>query len=216
MRERPSGVETGRHADRTCEPAIRSRRGRLLAALLLGGSSKLGPRLRGDDESAIRSRRGRLLAGLALSGGLVACGFRLRGTQALPFDSVFVEAAAGSAVGRELARSIAAGTSTRVSTDRATAAAVLVVVSETRERDVLSVNAQGRAREYRGRLRVVVRVHDGKGRELLGPTPVATTRDLAVSEGQMLAREYEEEQLFQDMTIDIAQQVLRRLSALKA
>src|SRR5438270_13360408 len=40
---------------------------------------KLGPRFRGDDQPARRSSVARLIAVLALSGGLVACGFHLRG-----------------------------------------------------------------------------------------------------------------------------------------
>ena len=175
----------------------------------------LGSRLRGDDERAGRSRRGRLVAALALSGGLVACGFRLRGTQQLPFESVFIVAPHTSSIKPELAGAIRAGTSTTVTDDRTKATAVIEIVSETRERDVLSVNAQGRAREFRLRLRVVFRLHDGKGREYLGLTPVATTRDLAVLEEQLLAREYEAEQLYQDMLYDVAQQMLRRMSALK-
>lgn len=174
----------------------------------------LGSRLRGNDRHAGRSRRGRLIAALALSGGLAACGFRLRGSQRLPFDRVFIAAPHTSAIRTELAEAIRTGTSTGVLDDRAGAAAVIEIVSETRERDVLSVNAQGRAREFRLRLRVVFRVHDGKGREYLGATPVATSRDLAVLEEQMLAREYEAEQLYQDMLYDVAQQMLRRMSAL--
>jgi len=175
----------------------------------------LAPRFRGDDAPACRSRRRRLIAALALSGGLVACGFRLRGTQQLPFDSVFIAAPHTSGIKPELASAIRSGTSTGVVDDRAKANAVIEIVSETRERDVLSVNAQGRAREFRLRLRVVFRVHDGKGREYLAQMPVTTTRDLAVLEEQLLAREYEAEQLYQDMLYDIAQQMLRRMSALK-
>ena len=173
------------------------------------------PRPAGNDAPRCGSRRRRLLAALLLSGGLVSCGFRMRGTQKLPFDSVFIAAPRASAIGAELAAAIRSGTSTDVVEDRAKAAAVVEIVSENRERDVLSVNAQGRAREFRLRLRVVFRVHDGKGRDYLGQTTVATTRDLAVLEEQMLAREYEAEQLYQDMTYDIAQQILRRMSALK-
>ena len=175
----------------------------------------LGPRLRWDDEPADRSRRARLIAALLLSGGLVACGFRLRGTQQLPFESVFIEAPPTSAIGPELARSIRSGTSSSVLEDKAAARAVIQIVSETRDREVLSVNAQGRAREYRLRLRVVFRVQGGQGREYLGQTQVATTRDLASTEEQTLAREYEEAQLFQDMLVDVATQMLRRLAALK-
>ncbi len=175
----------------------------------------LDPRLRADQAPACRSRRGWLIAALALSGGLVGCGFRLRGTQQLPFDSVFIAAPHTSSIRTELAGAIRAGTSTTVADDRGKANAVIEIVGETRERDVLSVNAQGRAREFRLWLRVVFRVNDGKGREFLGPTPVATSRDLAVLEEQLLAREYEAEQLYQDMLYDVAQQMLRRMSALR-
>jgi LPS-assembly lipoprotein len=177
------------------------------------GDGKRGPR------ASIRAVRRSVIARLGvlgLSGGLAACGFRLRGTQQLPFASVFVAAPATSALAVELARRIRSGTSTAVIDDRALAQAVIEVVGETRERDVLSVNAQGRAREYRLLLRVVFRVYDGKGREYLGRTPVSATRDLAVREEQLLAREYEEEQLYRDMLLDVTQQIMRRLSALKA
>jgi LPS-assembly lipoprotein len=169
----------------------------------------------GHDGPACRPRRGRLIAAFALSGGLAACGFRLRGTQQLPFDSVFIAAPPTSTVGPELARGIRNGTSTVVADDRAAAAAVIEILGESRERDVAAVDAQGRAREYRLRLRTSLRVVDRKGRELLGPTTVTVTRDLFAREEQLLAREYEEAQLYQDMLIDIGQQVLRRLSALK-
>lgn len=172
-------------------------------------------RRRGDDERAGRSARGRLIAVLLLSTGLTSCGFRLRGRQELPFESVFIAAPRNSPASTELAGAIRSGSSTRIVEDAASAQAVVEIVSETRERDVLSVNAQGRAREFRLRLRVVFRVHDGKGREYLGPTPVATTRDLAILEEQLLAREYEAEQLYQDMMHDVAQQMLRRMSALQ-
>jgi len=180
-----------------------------------GREKTLGPRLRGDDEPADRSRRAQLIAALALSGGLVSCGFRLRGTQQLPFDSIFIAAPSSSTISDELSRSIRTGSSTRVVDDRAAAQAVLEIVSEARERDVLSVNAQGRAREHRLRLRVVFRVQGSQGREYLGQTQVSTTRDLASTEEQTLAREYEETQLYQDMLVDVAAQMLRRLAALK-
>lgn len=173
-----------------------------------------GPIPRGDDGCAGRPARGRLVAALLLSAGLASCGFRLRGRQDLPFESVFIAAPRNSTASAELVGAIRSGSSTRIVDDAASAQALIEIVSETRERDVLSVNAQGRAREFRLRLRVVFRVHNGKGREYLAPTQVATTRDLAMLEEQMLAREYEAEQLYQDMMYDLAQQMLRRMSAL--
>jgi LPS-assembly lipoprotein len=180
-----------------------------------GDEQSSGPRVRGGNAPACRSRRGRLLAALALSGGLAACGFRLRGTQQLPFETLFIDARPASTFGIELARSVRTGTTTRVAADRAAAQAQLEILSESRERSVLSVNAQGRAREYQLHLRVAFRVHDGKGREFIGPTTIGASRDLAVSEAQILARETEEAQLYLDMQNDLVQQILRRLSVLK-
>ena len=170
---------------------------------------------RSDAGPARQSVRRRLLATALLSGALAGCGFRLRGTQQLPFETVFIAAPDYSALGIELARNIRSGTSTRLSTDRAAAQAVIEIVSESRSREVLSVNAQGRAREYQLRLRATFRVNDGKGREFIAPTTLSTSRDLAVSEAQILARESEEAQLYVDMQIDLVQQMLRRLSSLK-
>lgn len=161
------------------------------------------------------ARRRCLLAALPLAGALASCGFRLRGTQTLAFDSVFIEAPAASPIALELANAIRSGTGTAVVTNRAQARAVVQIVSEARERDVLSVDAEGRAREFRSRLRVVFRVTDGKAREFLGPTAINAFRDLAAREEQLLAREYEEAQLYQDMLVDVAQQMLRRLAALR-
>jgi LPS-assembly lipoprotein len=196
------------------QSARRSAIARLGVLVLSGEGEALGPRLRGDGQSARRSAIARLGV-LVLSGGLAACGFRLRGAQQLPFDTVFVEAPPASPIGAELARSIRSGTSTAVVENRAAAKAVIQIVTEVRERDVLSVDAQGRAREYRSRLRVVFRVADAKGRDLLGATTIVVSRDLAVREEQILAREYEETQLYQDMLIDVAQQILRRLAAIR-
>jgi LPS-assembly lipoprotein len=157
------------------------------------------------------SRRA-LLAALAAA-PLAACGFRLRGAQTLPFDTIFLGFPVNSTLGAELARSIRAGTNAKVVDERAQAQAVLEVLGEAREREVLAVNAQGRTREYQLRLRLAFRVHDGRGAEFLPPTTVGVQRDIAFNEAQVLAREAEEAQLFRDMQRDIVQQVLRRLAA---
>jgi LPS-assembly lipoprotein len=168
--------------------------------------------------SSSRTARRTLLGGLlalGLGGGLAACGFRLRGSQSLPFDSVYIEAPANSPIAQELARNIRSGSTTRVVEDKASAAAVIEIIGETRERDVAAVDAQGRAREYRVRLRVAFRVRDAKGKDLLGATTLNLGRDLFARDEQMLAREYEETQLYLDMLLDASQQILRRLSALQ-
>jgi LPS-assembly lipoprotein len=158
-------------------------------------------------------RRVLLLASAPLAAVLAGCGFRLRGERELPFDTIFLGFPPNSPLGAELARSIRAGSRTQVVEDRAKAQAILEVLGEAREREVLAVNAQGRTREYQLRLRFAFRVHDGKGGEYVPPNTVAIQRDIAFNESQVLAREAEEAVMFREMGYDLVQQVLRRLAA---
>lgn len=144
---------------------------------------------------------------------LTACGFKLRGARALPFATIYLSAGTATPLGAELARNIRASTSTVVVTDRTQAEAVLEIVNERREREILSLNAQGRAREYTLRLRLSFRLHDGKGRDLIPLTDLAVVRDISFNEAQVLAKESEEALLYRDMQSDIVQQILRRVAA---
>jgi LPS-assembly lipoprotein len=158
-------------------------------------------------------RRRLLAAMLALP--LAACGYRLRGAQHLPFETLFLAVPENSPLGAELARNIRVGTSTQVVTDRAKAQAVLELLNEVREREVLALDGQGRVREYQLRLRLLLRVTDGKGKEYLTGTPLGVQRDIAFNEELVLARESEEALLYRDMQTDLVQQIMRRLAAIK-
>ncbi|MDZ7653062.1 MAG: LPS assembly lipoprotein LptE [Burkholderiaceae bacterium] len=167
----------------------------------------------GDHDARQAASRRTLLLAAGATPLLAACGFRLRGERTLPFDTIYLGFAPNSALGAELARSIRAGSRTRVVDDRTKAQAILEVLNEAREREVLAVNAQGRTREYQLRLRFAFRVHDGKGGEYVPPSTVAIQRDIAFNEAQVLAREAEEAVMFREMGYDLVQQVLRRLAA---
>lgn len=143
------------------------------------------------------------------------CGFRLRGSQQLPFETLYLAVPENSALGAELARNIRVGTTTQIVTDRTKAQAVLELINELREREVLALDGQGRVREYQLRLRLLLRVTDGKGREFLAGTPLGVQRDIAFNESQVLAREAEETLLYRDMQTDLVQQIVRRLAAIK-
>src|SRR5262245_17243210 len=157
-----------------------------------------------------------LVAALILAIGLSACGFKLRGARALPFDTIFLSSGTNTALSAELARNIRVGTSTKVVPDRKEAAAVLDIIGETRDREILSLNAQGRAREYTLRYRLSFKVHDGKGHEFIPATEIAVQRDISFNESEVLAKESEEALLYRDMQSDLVQQILRRLAAVKA
>jgi LPS-assembly lipoprotein len=141
-----------------------------------------------------------------------ACGFQLRGSADVPFQSIYVAASAGG-IGLDLKRNIAAGTSAKVVDDPKQAEAILVFTEEARQREILSLTATGRVSEFTLRYRVGFRVHDGKGVDFVPATTVVLFRAVTFNDSVVLAKETEEEQLFRDMQSDMVQQIMRRLSA---
>ena len=143
---------------------------------------------------------------------LAACGFQLRGTADLPFDTLYMPSTAGG-IALDLKRNIQSGTRTKVVDDPKQAQAVLEFVQELREKSILSLASTGRVREYQLRYRVAFRVHDGKGGEFLPLSAVQLTRDISFNDTDVLAKETEEQQLYRDMQFDMVQQIMRRLAA---
>lgn len=155
--------------------------------------------------------------GLLAVAMLSACGFHLRGAadMAMPFKSIYLGFASTSTLGNALRRNIRGAGSTVIATDPKDAEAILDVLSETREKIVLSLNNQGRVREYTLIYTFKFRVRDNKGTEFLAPTEIRLTRDINYDETQTLAKESEEVMLYRDMQNDLVAQILRRLSAIQ-
>jgi LPS-assembly lipoprotein len=151
-------------------------------------------------------------AATALLGG---CGFKLRGAQTLPVETLFLALPVNSPIGAEITRVVRASTNARVVTDRKEAQAIFELLGEAREREVLSVNAQGRAREYQLRLLTTFRVVDPNGIELIAPTTLAARRDIAFNESELLAKESEEALLYRDMQSDLVRQMVTRLQGMR-
>ena len=150
---------------------------------------------------------------LALCTALAGCGFKLRGQQTFPFETINVPM--NTPLGVELKRNIAAASAqTKLVDSPAEAEAVLSVLSEANEKVILSLNTQGRVREYQLRYRVVFRVSNQKGLDFVPPTAVLLTRDITFND-QVLAKEVEEAQLYREMRSDLVHQILRRLAAAK-
>jgi LPS-assembly lipoprotein len=163
-------------------------------------------------------RRALLAAAAAALGGtgaLGGCGFKLRGAQTLPVDTLYLALPVNSPLGAEIARVVRASTNASVVTDRKRAQAVFELLGEAREREVLSVNAQGRAREYQLRLSTTFRVVDPNGIEMIAPTTLTARRDISFNESELLAKESEEALLFRDMQSDLVRQMVTRLQGMR-
>jgi LPS-assembly lipoprotein len=155
-----------------------------------------------------------LVVSLALL--LSACGFHLRGQADLPFSTLYVDGDQNSSFVNELERAISAGSNTQLVDQAAQAEAVLQILSETREKKILSLSGGGRVREFQLNYRVAFRLHDSKGGDLIPNSEIALKRDISFSDTQVLAKESEEALLYRDMQSDAVQQILRRLRAVRA
>lgn len=155
---------------------------------------------------------------LAVASLLASCGFKLRGSggdYSMPFRSIYLAFPETSSLGTELRRNLRGSDRVDVVSDPAKADARFDVISENRGKSILSLNSQGRVREYLLTYTLVFRVSDAKGVELLGPTQLNLRRPLTFNETQVLAKESEEALLYRDMQTDLVQQILRRLAAVK-
>jgi LPS-assembly lipoprotein len=146
---------------------------------------------------------------------LAACGFQLRGTAGLPFETLYLPGATGG-IALELKRNIQSGSDTRVVDDPKSAEAQLLFTEETRQKEILALSSAGRVREYRLVYRVRFRVADGKGGDFLPPSTVTLTRDVTYVDAVALAKESEEQLLFRVRQADMVQQIMRRLAAARS
>jgi len=158
-----------------------------------------------------------LPAALALAAALLlaACGFQLRGAANLPYETLFVNAPPTSPFAVEFKRAVRSGSNTRVVDTPKEAQATFHLLSETREKVILSLSAGGRVREYQLRYHMAYRVAGKDNRELRAPTQIALYRDLSYRDEDALSKESEEALLYRDMQSDAVSQLMRQLQAMR-
>lgn len=163
-------------------------------------------------------RRAACLLALSFLVMLSACGFQLRGSNGnvtLPFKTLHIGISDTSSLGAELRRYVRAIGTSEIVEDPKVAEVSLQALSEQKEQAILSLNSQGRVREYSLFYRFRYRVVDAKGRELAPPSEILLKRDINFDESLALAKEQEEALLYRDMQSDLVQQLLRRLAAIQ-
>ncbi|MEB0137924.1 MULTISPECIES: LPS assembly lipoprotein LptE [unclassified Undibacterium] len=159
-------------------------------------------------------RRGWFVA-LLLAFSLSACGFALRGPVAFPFKSIYISLPIGSPLNGELHRQLRANGQTLVTADPKDAEVILDVLQEARDKQILSLNSQGRVREYSLLYNFSFRLRNAAGKEYLEPVKIQLKRTITYNESVVLAKESEEAALYRDMQSDLVQQIMRRLSVVK-
>lgn len=153
---------------------------------------------------------------IALTLGLAACGFHLRGTgplTPLAFQRIFITSPPGG-IGDALRGAIAQRKDVQLAPLLDAADAVLRIEQDVIDKQVLSVNRSGRVSEYELVYRLRFSLTVG-GREAILPTQLTLRRDYSFDDTNVLGKDAEEQSLMRDMRNDAAQQILRRIAAVK-
>jgi len=175
---------------------------------------------------------------LLLVGVLAACGFKLRGSadlpaHKLPFSTIALTLAPTSEFYAQLKRSIEASSAGTRVVDVSEAEAILAVMGDTSQKNILSLNTSGRVREYQ-----LVRTFSFKVQannpsvapapqvkytdapvvaptEYVAPSTIVLRREVTYSDDLVLSKEAEEVLLWRDIQNDLVQQLMRRLATAK-
>ena len=170
------------------------------------------------NEARAFDRRGflRAVTATALVTALGGCGFHIRGDAPLPFKSMAIVGAEGSSLVVDLRRTLR-GNARVTLVDRPDQAEVtLYIVSNTNDKSILTLSGGGRVREFQLSQKLVFRVANPAGAEWLPMSEINVRRDFSFNDSQALAKEGEERLLMADMQADVVQQLIRRLSLVKA
>jgi LPS-assembly lipoprotein len=148
---------------------------------------------------------------LVLTSLLAGCGFQLRGTADLPFNTIYVPPANQPGVALDLRRNIQAGTRTTVVDDPKAAEAVIEFTEESRNKAILSLTGGGKVSEFELQYRLSFRVRDQKGGEFVPSTSLFLKRSVTFSDSDILAKETEDRLIYRTMEADMVNLIMRRL-----
>lgn len=141
---------------------------------------------------------------------LAGCGFQLRGQVPLPFESAYVDAPPGSALGAMLAKQLAQ--QAKLANQRDKAEVIIKIAGEGQNKSILTLSSSGKVQEYRLTSTATVSAIDPKGDVVLPPSSLQQVRDYSYNDQYVLASDTQEATLRSEMTQDMLQQILRRLA----
>ena len=157
----------------------------------------------------------RLAIFVLLLGSLAACGFQLRGPRPMPFKSIFLTMSPYADLAVSIKRQLRANGGVEV-VDRADQAEVrLVVITDNKDKTILSLNSLGTVQEYQLRQRFAFRLVGKDDKEIIPFNEIYVTRHMSVDDSLVLAKDAEESAPYRDMSNDVVAQLMRRLSAAK-
>ncbi len=90
----------------------------------------------------------RVVTILLIAMTLSSCGFQLRGQAAIPYKTLFIETNGYSLFANDLERAIRSGSKTKIVSSRDEAEAVLKIISEVQEKQIIALSSAGKVLEF--------------------------------------------------------------------
>lgn len=146
-------------------------------------------------------------------GGLMACGFRLRGMVDLPYKVIAITGNPSPPMRADLQTAILTGTDAKVAINPKDADLILEITNDINGREILAYNSNGQVSAYRLNIRVGFRAYDLAGAEIVPEAEIYMTRDMDFTVSTVLATDVQIQQFLTLMRKDLAIQILRRVAA---
>lgn len=142
-----------------------------------------------------------------------ACGFKLRGSVSIPYKVIAITGAPSPLLRADLEIIILTGSDAKVANNAKDADLILEIISEENTREILAYNAAGQISAYRLNSRVAFQAIDQNGVDVVPESEIYVTRDMDFSVSTVLATDVQQQQFTNAMRMDLALQILRRISA---
>lgn len=152
-----------------------------------------------------------------LIAGLSSCGFQLRGAYELPaaMQSVYIDIVKPkSKLGRALKRNLKAS-EIRLVESASDDVAILKIIKETKNKRIVSVDSEGRAREYTLTVAIEFSVIAKQADFEIDKQRVQISRDFVFDTEDVLGNSREEAKLYEEMQQDLVRLIMFKLQSYK-
>ena len=146
---------------------------------------------------------------------LSSCGFKLKGSYEIPYQTIYLQAAGESRVGRIIKRKIQRKSNIEIVQTLSAAEATINILEEVSTRAVAVLSNVGSVDEYELIYTVRYRIGPGQNSSSMQEGQIVLRRKITHSDLDIAAKSNEEDALINDMASEAATGILVRLSRAK-
>jgi len=146
---------------------------------------------------------------------LSSCGFKLKGSYEIPYQTIYLQAAGESRVGRIIKRKIQRKSNIEIVQTLSAAEATINILEEVSTRAVAVLSNVGSVDEYELIYTVRYRIGPGQNSSSMQEGQIVLRRKITHSDLDIAAKSNEEDALINDMASEAATGILVRLSRTK-